>query len=252
MAGKKVITKVSAIVLLISLIPISIYVANFWNQSISDKTSDWGDFATYLTGFMNLVIGALNIYLVYQISLMISRLDDRRFLNNIVYEVYKEVNDEIGKVIGDNLEMESAKNFASYIIDKGSESGFLFEDNQSKFNGACIMLNRSASFIAIYLEKEPFQNIEGGINIERLRRRFLTDQIEENTDEFYWTKMLLMEHHKFSVMRAYFLKFIKDTLANKHSSKALKTLKTIDYKEHWELTAKSFARIYKEQDSIKR
>ena len=56
-------------VILLLVIPISIFIHNFFNQDISDKISDWSDFGGYISAFVALCNLIIFIIISFQLQL---------------------------------------------------------------------------------------------------------------------------------------------------------------------------------------
>lgn len=96
------------IVFLILFLPVLFYMINFRDQEISDKTSDWGDFGSYIGGWYSAIIAFLAIVISWKLNEMnsfenkIGRGIDRITLSYYkirdLYETVEKNNEDIDKV----------------------------------------------------------------------------------------------------------------------------------------------------------
>ena len=71
------------IVFLMLFLPILLYIINFRDQEISDNTSDWGDFGSYIGGWYSLITAIAAI----MVTIIISRRSSKE--SRIIYCVEK-------------------------------------------------------------------------------------------------------------------------------------------------------------------
>ena len=66
-----------------------IFISVFHNQEISKETSDWANFADYISGTTNVLISIMTLLITIFIAYEISNLDEKRNRTNIEYDKKK-------------------------------------------------------------------------------------------------------------------------------------------------------------------
>jgi hypothetical protein len=91
----------------ILIIPIIIFILNFYSQLISNNIEDWSAFADYLNGTISIVISLFTLIVTIIIAVEISKIDDRRIEQNQKFEKQKllrEFREQEYKDIRNNLQ----------------------------------------------------------------------------------------------------------------------------------------------------
>ena len=74
---------------LILIIPLFIFIRNFFYQNISDEINDWASFSDYLSGTLGLIINLATLLVTVFIAFLINSFDDKRNLENQKFEKQK-------------------------------------------------------------------------------------------------------------------------------------------------------------------
>lgn len=78
------------IVFLMLFLPVLFYILNFHDQEFSDKTSDWGDFGSYIGGWYSAIIAFLAIVISWKLNEMNSSENKiGRGIDRITLSYYK-------------------------------------------------------------------------------------------------------------------------------------------------------------------
>lgn len=107
--NKKILNIIIPFFLLIILIPICLFIANFYNHDISNDIANWGAFGDYFGGILNSFFSFLTLIVTIYIAFEISKIEENRNKENLKFErekllrelreaEYKKINSELQKV----------------------------------------------------------------------------------------------------------------------------------------------------------
>ncbi|GEO02916.1 hypothetical protein AAE02nite_05800 [Adhaeribacter aerolatus] len=108
---------VTTFLVVLPLIPIFIYLLNFFDTSLSDNPSDWGTFGDFFGGILNSYFSLLTLLITIYIAYEISNLEEKRNERNLSFERRKlltELRESEFRRIGSELRK---------LGDLGEESG---------------------------------------------------------------------------------------------------------------------------------
>lgn len=99
----KNVTLIVVGLILLSLIPVIIFIIRFHNHELSNESINWSEFASYFTEILTPIISIINILVLVYLTLKISKIEDERsqksidlqkilFEKEIKYQAYREVN----------------------------------------------------------------------------------------------------------------------------------------------------------------
>lgn len=139
------------IVFLILFLPVLFYMINFHDQEISDKTSDWGDFGSYIGGWYSAIIAFLAIVISWKLNVMnssenrISRGIDRITLS---YYKIKDLYETIAKSSSDLEKIQKCRKLVLIecrIIDYYVKTFPIKVDNLNDFRNSIYDLRRNVT-----------------------------------------------------------------------------------------------------------
>lgn len=96
---KKSVLIVLTVLLTIIAVLISLaFMLKFGFDSLPNTKSEWGSAGDYFGGFLNPIIGLINVLVLIYISLLVSKNDDQRWSNDMINAAHQELLEEIGKI----------------------------------------------------------------------------------------------------------------------------------------------------------
>lgn len=139
------------IVFLMLFLPVLFYMVNFRDQEISDKTSDWGDFGSYIGGWYSAIIAFLAIVISWKLNEInssenrISRGIDRITLS---YYKIKDLYETIAKSSGDLEKIQECRKLVLIecrIIDYYVKTFPIKVDNLNDFRNSIYNMRRNVT-----------------------------------------------------------------------------------------------------------
>lgn len=96
-------------ILILSLIPVIVFLITFNNTDVSDDITNWGAFGDYMGGTLNCFFSLLSLFVTIYIAFKISNIEENRNRENLKFEKekllrefreseYKKINSELQKV----------------------------------------------------------------------------------------------------------------------------------------------------------
>jgi uncharacterized membrane protein len=75
-----------------------IFILKFGFSPLPDTKGEWGSAGDYFGGFLNPIIGLINVLVLIYISLLVSKKDDQRWSNDMIHAAHEELLAEIAKI----------------------------------------------------------------------------------------------------------------------------------------------------------
>lgn len=141
------------IIVILLMIPILLFIVNFFNHPISDQISDWGNLGDYFGGISGVIIGLANLIFLIYITYRLSDIDTNREKDNLKFQLlisqnelrnntYKEINQllktfSIEAIMGDSKSFMKCNLYAAEIeaFCQGMSHLFPFLKDEDNYKG---------------------------------------------------------------------------------------------------------------------
>lgn len=71
---------------LISLIFVSLYVIKFWGTTLSNNSTEWGDFGDYMGGTVNTLLSLANVIVLYKLSQIAKGFEEKSLQRQLEHQ----------------------------------------------------------------------------------------------------------------------------------------------------------------------
>jgi uncharacterized membrane protein len=111
---------------------VGFFINHFGIGQFPKLKTEWGAAGDYFGGFLNPIIGLINLIVLIYITLLVSRKDDRRWTNDMIHSAHEELLTEIKKIeVGCSREVFSELDM--YLLDFTYRNRWLFDDREEGF-----------------------------------------------------------------------------------------------------------------------
>lgn len=212
-----------SITVLFILIPFLFYIYNFWENEISNSSSDWGTFGDYFGGLLNPIIGIANIAILIIISYQIAGWDNKRHKNEFLYQAYRVLSDKLSGVTIKNLNSEQLYDLEQFLLSFRSNQQFLFEVVEANiiFNERIFGLQSCTLQLKELLGKdESVSNKSEKVDISDLSEE-LEDYVRTHGKETEVTKKYREFENQKSLLLSFFQRILNNSNYDGYSNSAI-------------------------------
>lgn len=127
MNTKKELHRYIIVAIVLTILPIILYILKFWRFGISGDTQAWGVFGDFLAGATGPALAILNLIVLVRLTLSISDYDNQRMLTELRFETYKEFMAKLNEVSSRRYCVENVDSLAHYLEGYSIGNYFLLE-----------------------------------------------------------------------------------------------------------------------------